>query len=227
MNADPSPSDRSVDDIAAELRAQMVEQQLIRRDIHDASVLEAMRRVPRHRFVPGATIETAYADHPIPIGHRQTISQPYIVALTTQLIVPQAEFRVLDIGTGSGFQAAVLAELVTSVISLEIVPELAVEAGSRLAELGYDNVEVHCDDAWHGWPSQAPFDAIVSAAAPEFVPPNLIEQLRPGGRLVMPIGRGRQSLVIVEKQPDGTTRTHNVCPVSFVPMTGAAESSST
>ena len=216
MTTDPPMS-------AEQLRDLMVERQLIQRDINDLQVLAAMRRVPRHRFVSGKPLETAYADYPIPIGHQQTISQPYIVALTTQLIEPQRRFRVLDVGTGSGYQAAVLAELVSDVISLEIVPHLAVDAESRLTELGYANIKVHCADAWHGWPDRAPFDAIVSAAAPEKVPPQLVEQLRVGGRLVMPVGRGRQSLVVVEKLDGETTRTRDVCPVSFVSMTGHAE----
>lgn len=218
MNTHPQKTSEQFRDL-------MVAQQLVRRDIDDPNVLAAMRRVPRHRFVPGKPLETAYGDHPIPIGHQQTISQPYIVALTTQLIRPEPQIRVLDIGTGSGYQAAVLAELVAEVVSLEIVPDLATAAQTRLAELGYQNIEVHCSDAWHGWPDSAPFDAIVSAAAPESVPPMLIDQLRPGGRLVMPIGRGRQSLVVVEKLDDHTTRTRDVCPVSFVPMTGHAERS--
>lgn len=208
---------------AEELRDLMVERQLAGRDIDNSQVLEAIRRVPRHRFVPNKSLETAYADHPIPIGHRQTISQPYIVALTTQLIQPQPHFRVLDVGTGSGYQAAVLAELVADIVSLEIIPELATESAERLNELGYQNIEVHCADAWHGWPDAAPFDAIVSAAAPKNTPPKLIQQLRVGGRLVMPVGRGRQSLIVVEKLDDRTTRTRDVCPVSFVPMTGHAE----
>jgi len=220
MNSEPLQPDRPVDEVCAELRCRMVEQQLLRRDITDERVLDAMRTVPRHEFIPDTPLVRAYADHPILIGHGQTISQPYIVALTTQLICPEPHFRVLDVGTGSGYQAAVLAELVAEVVSLEILPELAKSAQSRLVELGYSKVHVCNTDAFRGWPELAPFDAIVAAAAPEAVPPRLIEQLKPGGRLVMPVGRERQTLVVVEKRSDGTTQTRDVCPVSFVPMTG-------
>jgi protein-L-isoaspartate(D-aspartate) O-methyltransferase len=225
MNSEPLQPDRPVDEVCAELRCRMVEQQLLRRDITDERVLQAMRTVPRHEFIPDTPLERAHADHPISIGQGQTISQPYIVALTTQLIRPEPHFRVLDVGTGSGYQAAVLGELVAEVLSLEIVPELAKSARSRLVELGYSHVQVRNADAWRGWPeaAAAPFDAIVAAAAPETVPPRLIEQLRPGGRLVMPVGRERQTLVVVEKLTDGTTRTRDVCPVSFVPMTGGRD----
>ncbi len=223
MNSDPLQPDRPVDEVCAELRCRMVEQQLLRRDITDERVLQAMRKVPRHEFVPNTPLERAHADHPILIGEGQTVSQPYIVALTTQLIRPESHFRVLDVGTGSGYQAAVLAELVAEVFSLEILPELEKSAQSRLVELGYLHVQVRNANAWQGWSEAAPFDAIVAAAAPERVPPRLIEQLKPGGRLVMPVGRERQTLVVVEMRSDGTTQTREVCPVSFVPMTGGPD----
>jgi protein-L-isoaspartate(D-aspartate) O-methyltransferase len=223
MNSEPPQPNRPVDEVCAELRSRMVKQQLLRRDITDERVLEAMRKVPRHEFIPDTPLERAYADHPILIGQGQTISQPYIVALATQLIRPEPHFRVLDVGTGSGYQAAVLAELVAEVFSLEILPELAKSAQPRLVELGYSGVHVRNADAWRGWPEAATFDAIVAAAAPADIPPRLIEQLRPGGRLVMPVGRERQTLVVVEKRSDGTTQTRDVCPVSFVPMTGAPD----
>ena len=223
MNSDPLQPDRPVDEVCAELRCRLVEQQLLRRDITDERVLQAMRKVPRHEFVPNTPLERAHADHPILIGEGQTVSQPYIVALTTQLIRPESHFRVLDVGTGSGYQAAVLAELVAEVFSLEILPELEKSAQSRLVELGYLHVQVRNANAWQGWSEAAPFDAIVAAAAPERVPPRLIEQLKPGGRLVMPVGRERQTLVVDEMRSAGTPQTREVCPVSFVPMTGGPD----
>jgi protein-L-isoaspartate(D-aspartate) O-methyltransferase len=224
MNSEPLQTDHPDDEVATGFRSRMVEQQLLRRDITDERVLQAMRKVPRHAFIPDTPLERAYADHPIPIGQGQTISQPYIVALTTQLIRPEPHFRVLDVGTGSGYQAAVLAELNEDVFGLEIVPELAKSAQLRLVEVGYSGIQVRNADAWRGWPEAAPFDAIVAAAAPAEVPPRLIEQLKPGGRLVMPVGRERQTLVVVQKQSDGTTQTREVCPVAFVPMTGESDS---
>ena len=202
----------------------MVERQLIRRDITNEAVLHAMGHVPRHRFVPDVRLETAYADHPIPIGHGQTISQPYIVALMTQLVQPQPEFRALDVGTGCGYQAAVLATLVKEVCTMEIVRELAEAARQRFQELHFDNVETRCGDAWNGWVDRAPFDVIICAAAPEVVPPALIEQLKPGGRLVLPVGSGGQQLVLIQKSGESEISRSVIAPVSFVRMTGRAES---
>jgi len=205
------------------LRRRMVDVQIAAREITDERVLEVMRRVPRHLFVPESQRESAYADWPLQIGEGQTISQPYIVALMTQLARPKPESRALDVGTGSGYQAAVLAELCREVYSIEIIESLAADAGRRLAELGYRNVEVRCGDGYRGWPEHAPFDVIILAAAPSHIPEPLVEQLAPGGRLVLPVGGWSQELVVVEKQDDGTTRQWNEIGVVFVPMTGEAQ----
>jgi len=209
----------------AELRASMVERQLRGRDITDSRILRAMEKVPRHLFVPEESRHEAYRDGPLPIGYGQTISQPYIVALMTQLAHPRPEGRALDIGTGSGYQAAVLAELVEEVYSVEILPSLAEEAAARLKGLGYDKVVVRCADGYRGWPEQAPFDLIILAAAPDHVPQPLVDQLAPGGRLVLPVGELYQELVVVEKDARGAVRRRGVIPVRFVPMTGEAEGS--
>jgi protein-L-isoaspartate(D-aspartate) O-methyltransferase len=204
-------------------RAEMVAQQLAARDITDRQVLEAMGRVPRHEFVPAPMRPLAYADSPLPIGHGQTISQPYIVALMTQLTAPRPAHKALDIGTGSGYQAAVLAELVQDVYSIEIIEPLANEARQRLQSLGYKNIHVRCGDGYRGWPDEAPFDIIIVAAAPDHVPEPLIEQLAPGGKLVIPVGDQWQDLLVVEKADDGTVTRRQVAPVAFVPMTGEAQ----
>jgi protein-L-isoaspartate(D-aspartate) O-methyltransferase len=202
----------------------MVEGQLRARDITDRRVLEAMGHVPRHAFVPADLRSRAYDDGPLPIGSRQTISQPYIVALMTQLAAPRPDARALDIGTGSGYQAAVLAEVAREVYSIEIVPALADSARERLKALGYRNVTVRTGDGYRGWPEKAPFDVIILAAAAPDVPAPLVEQLAPGGRLVLPIdvGPGDQQLVVITKRPDGTITRRQVAPVAFVPMTGDA-----
>lgn len=211
-------------DPAAAARQAMVEEQLVARGIDDARVLDAMRRVPRHRFVPEALADQAYGDQPLPIGHDQTISQPYIVALMTQLARPAPGDRVLGVGTGSGYQAAVLAELAGEVYSIEIVTPLATRAALTLHRLGYSNVAVRSGDGYAGWPEHAPFDAIVVTAAPERIPPPLLEQLAPGGRLVIPVGplHATQELRVVEKREDGSLRERVVTPVRFVPLTGEA-----
>jgi protein-L-isoaspartate(D-aspartate) O-methyltransferase len=203
-------------------RRQMVEKQLRGRDITDQRVLEVMGRVPRHRLVAEQLQDAAYTDRPLPIDHGQTISQPYIVALMTQLAQPKATSRALDVGTGSGYQAAVLCELCKEVYSIEIVDGLAKQARQRLADLGYRNVQVRTGDGYRGWPEHAPFDLIIVAAAPDHVPRALVEQLAPGGRLVIPVGKFYQDLVVVEKQKDGKSREWTVAPVAFVPMTGEA-----
>jgi protein-L-isoaspartate(D-aspartate) O-methyltransferase len=187
----------------------------------DAAVLEAMRRVPRHLFIPPGQQPHAYENRPLPIGHGQTISQPYIVALMTDLMRPAKTHRVLEIGTGSGYQAAVLAELVQSVYTIEIVAPLAEEARARLARLGYANVSVRTGDGYKGWPEHAPFDAIMVTAGADAVPPPLVQQLKPGGRIVIPVGPAYsvQYLTVVEKQSDGSLRTRQVAPVRFVPFT--------
>jgi protein-L-isoaspartate(D-aspartate) O-methyltransferase len=203
----------------------MVEEQLARRDIRDPRVLEAMREVPRHEFVPRALRTRAYEDRALPIEGGQTISQPYIVALMTQLAEPRATDRALDVGTGSGYQAAVLSRLVERVWSVEIVPELAATARERLERLGFANVEAREGDGYRGWPEHAPFDVIVLAAAPDHVPPALKAQLGVGGRLVLPVGPrpGEQRLLKIVKVAEGRFVESEVTPVSFVPMTGEAE----
>ncbi len=205
-------------------REEMLTRHLAARDIHDPLVLEAMRSVPRHEFVPPDLRDAAYFDRPLPIGSGQTISQPYIVALTTQLARPTPSSRALDVGTGSGYQAAVLAEIVDEVYSIEIVESLADEGRQRLERLGYRNIVVQHGDGYRGWPEEAPFDLIVVAAAPDHIPQPLIDQLAPGGRLVIPVGDRHQRLMLVVKQQDGTVESTAITPVAFVPMTGEAES---
>lgn len=191
----------------------------------DPRVLDVLGKVPRHRLVPEAQRAHAYANRPLPIGHGQTISQPYIVALMTDLARPRPGDRVLEIGTGSGYQAAVLAELVGRVYSIEIVPPLARRAAADLQALGYANIELREGDGYYGWPEQAPFDAIVVTAAAASIPPPLIEQLKPGGRMVIPVGGQfhTQMLMLVEKQDEGRVRSRQILPVRFVPLTGAGE----
>lgn len=204
-------------------RESMVEKQLRARDIRDPHVLKAMTAVPRHEFVPENLQSSAYRDHPLPIGNGQTISQPYIVALMTQLAAPTADSRALDVGTGSGYQAAVLGEIVDQVFSIEIVASLAEQAERRLKRLGYQNIEVRHGDGYQGWPDQAPFDLIMVAAAPDHIPQPLVEQLAPGGRMIIPVGEFAQVLTVILKLPDGSTEEKNVAPVAFVPMTGQAQ----
>ncbi len=188
-------------------------------------VLAVMDQVPRHLFVPEGVRDRAYADRPLRIGYGQTISQPLIVALMTQMAEVGPDARVLEIGTGSGYQAAVLSPLVEEVCTIEIIPELGEAATERLAGLGYDNVRPRVGDGYFGWPDCGPFDAILVTAAAGHVPPPLVEQLKPGGRMVIPVGSvyGAQYLTIVEKLPDGTARTRQVLPVRFVPLTRSEE----
>ncbi len=207
----------------ADARQRMVEHDLRGRDITNRRVIEAVGRVRRQLFVPDDLAASAYADRPLPIGYGQTISQPYIVALMTQLADPQPDARALDIGTGSGYQAAVLAELCKEVYSIEIIEPLADDARQRLARLGYKNVTVRCGDGYRGWKEKAPFDVIIVAAAPDHVPQPLIDQLAPGGRLVIPVGRLFQELLVVEKDEQGRVSRRSVAGVAFVPMTGEAE----
>jgi protein-L-isoaspartate(D-aspartate) O-methyltransferase len=216
---------RDPEDGHAQRRREMVRSQLAGRDITDPRVLAVMSQLPRHRFVPPDLVELAYADRPLPIGHGQTISQPYIVGLMTQLVRPGPGMKALDIGTGSGYQAAVLARLVDRVYSIEIVCPLAREARQRLAELELGNVEVLCGDGYRGWPEHAPFDLIVVAAAPDHVPQPLVDQLAPGGRMVLPVGRYDQRLLLLEKAADGSVQRREISLVAFVPMTGEAEQS--
>lgn len=187
-----------------------------------AGVLRALERVPRHAFVPDAEHTRAYWNGPLPIGHGQTISQPFIVALMTELLTTAPGHVVLEVGTGSGYQAAVLARLVARVHSLEIITDLGLQAASRLREMGLDNVEVHLADGYLGWPEAAPYDGIIVTAAAPHVPPPLVEQLKPGGRLVIPVGRSgwSQTLKLLEKTDAGDIRARDILDVAFVPLTG-------
>jgi protein-L-isoaspartate(D-aspartate) O-methyltransferase len=205
-------------------RNRMVERQIANRGISDAATLDAMRTVRRHLFVPPQRTSQAYDDSPLPIGYGQTISQPYIVALMTELVEPKPGMRVLEIGTGSGYQAAVLAEIVDTVYTIEIVEPLGMTAAGVLEENGYTNVLVKLADGYHGWEEYAPFDAIVVTAAAEHIPPPLIQQLAPGGRMIIPVGSPyfTQNLMLVEKDGE-RVRTRNVLPVRFVPFTRAEE----
>ncbi len=212
-------------DDPAEVRRLMVEQQIIARGVQDPRVLDAMRAVPRHFFVPVGLIDEAYGDYPLPIGHGQTISQPYIVALMTELLRLQPGQKVLEIGTGSGYQAAILAHITTNVFTIEIVKALADEARERLAQFAIPAGRVICGDGYLGLPDEAPFDGIMVTAAPDHVPKPLLDQLRPGGgRLVIPVGEtfGHQELKVIEKREDGTLSESNIIPVRFVPLTGDA-----
>jgi protein-L-isoaspartate(D-aspartate) O-methyltransferase len=203
----------------ARARQEMVEGQLKGRDITDARVLAAMAKVPRHRFVGSAFAGEAYADRPLPIEHGQTISQPYIVALMTQLLELQGPERVLEVGTGSGYQAAILAELAKQVYTIEILPALAKSAAARLRALGYANVETRAGDGYQGWPDQAPFDAIVVTAGASHIPQPLVAQLKEGGRLVIPVDAavGYQVLLQCRKERGQLTK-RSIAPVRFVPL---------
>lgn len=203
-------------------RNEMVERQIAGRDVTNERVLEAMRTVPRHVFVPLQDRSRAYDDRPLPIGHKQTISQPYIVAAMAQLADLTKDERVLEIGSGSGYGAAVLSRLAKSVDTIEIIEPLGEGAKSTIAALGYSNITVHIGDGYRGLPSKAPFDAIVVTAAPSEVPPALVEQLAIGGRLVIPVGKDHQRLEVYVKTEKGVER-HFVFDVSFVPMTGEAQ----
>jgi protein-L-isoaspartate(D-aspartate) O-methyltransferase len=200
-------------------RQRMVDEQLRGRDITSAAVIDAMRHVPRHRFVPEEERGSAYTDYPLPIGFGQTISQPYIVAFMSQALELTKQHRVLEIGTGSGYQAAVLGELAGEVYTIEIVGPLADRARTTLEELGYANVHVRTGNGYAGWPEAAPFDRIIVTAAPDEVPPALIAQLEPDGLMVVPVGIGEQVLQVMRKTPEGMVTTRTL-PVRFVPMTG-------
>ncbi len=202
-----------------DLRERMVQQQIAARGLTDPAVRGALRSVPRHRFVPEVSPELAYADRPLPIGHDQTISQPYIVARMTALVRPDSADRVLEVGTGSGYQAAVLASIVDSVYTIEIIPDLAASATKRLRRLGYHNVVVRNGDGFDGWPARAPFDAVVVTAAPDAIPPPLFDQLAEGGRMVVPVGPagGPQDLTLVTND-DGKLTRRTLAPVRFVPF---------
>jgi protein-L-isoaspartate(D-aspartate) O-methyltransferase len=203
----------------AEQRRRMVEEHIRARGIQDRRVLDAMRKVPRHRFVPPTQAQLAYADHPLPIGFEQTISQPYIVAYMSEAAQVTAQKKVLEIGTGSGYQAAILGELAREVYTIEIIPELAEQARTTLTELGYQNVHVRAGNGYLGWPEQAPFDAIVVTAAPDEVPQALIDQLAVNGKMVIPVGTGEQEMLVITRTPEGVVQRRTM-PVRFVPMTG-------
>jgi protein-L-isoaspartate(D-aspartate) O-methyltransferase len=206
--------------VADARRGQMVDQQIRARGIGNARVLAALRKVPRERFVPDALRERAYDDTPLPIGYDQTISQPYIVAYMTEALGLEPDDTVLEIGTGSGYQAAVLGELARRVYTIEIVPELASRAAGTLKDLGYTNIQVRAGDGYAGWPEQAPFDRILVTAAPEQIPTPLLDQLAPGGRLVIPVGEQGQTqwMTIVDKTEQGVVSRRTI-PVQFVPFT--------
>ncbi len=200
-------------------RAMLVQEHIEKRGIRNPEVLRVIRMVPRHEFVPSKMRDFAYEDRPLSIGYGATISQPYIVAAMSELLEPKPDHKVLEIGTGSGYQAAVLGHLVRDVYSIEIVPELAKSAGETLRRLGYKNVSVKHGDGYKGWPEQAPFDGIILTAAPPEVPQPLIDQLKRGGLLVAPIGGSMdQQLIVIEKMIDGRIRRRTVFPVMFVPM---------
>lgn len=188
--------------------------------VRDAATRAAMRAVPRHEFVPEEHVRRAYGDHPLPIGYGQTISQPYIVAFMTEILNPTPGMKVLEVGTGSGYQAAVLAEIGCEVYTVEIFAALATSARQRLERLGYGNVTARHADGHYGWVEEAPFDAVIVTAAAGHIPPALVEQLRPGGRMVIPVGSvyGVQNLILVEKHSEDDVRTRNLLPVRFVPM---------
>lgn len=204
----------------AAARERMVRDDIEDRGVRNPAVLHAMRTVPRHLFVPGSHRGLAYSDQPLPIGYSVTISQPYIVAWMTELLEPSKKHKALEIGTGSGYQAAVLAGLVDHVYTIEIVPELAESSAEKLRELGYRNVTVREGDGYKGWPEEAPFDLIILTAAPREVPKALIDQLARGGRLVAPVGKGpwSQELIVLDKRADGSIRRRSMGGVAFVPM---------
>lgn len=233
MNETPGPADPAPDPapgpIQAERRAAMVDavasevlwtNRYLGKSALDPRVIAALKAVPRHEFVPAHLLDRAYENRPLPIGHAQTISQPYIVAIMTDLLRPQPRHRVLEIGTGCGYQAAVLSLLVARVYSIETVPALAAEAAERLRRLGYANVTVRHGDGYLGWPEEQPFDGIIVTAAAPRLPQALVDQLGPGGRLVIPLGPpgDDQALVVVTKEADGTIDQREILPVAFVPM---------
>jgi protein-L-isoaspartate(D-aspartate) O-methyltransferase len=198
----------------------MVEEQLVAQGIRNEKVLQAMRRVPRHEFVPDDLRKYAYEDGPLPIGQGQTISQPYIVAFMTEVVDPKLPHKVLEIGTGSGYQAAVLAELVAEVYTIELLPALADKAKERLKQLGYKNIKVRQGDGYLGWKEEAPFDAVVVTCGADHVPKNLFEQLKPGGKMIIPVGESptNQWLRIITKGPKGERQEKDLLPVRFVPL---------
>jgi protein-L-isoaspartate(D-aspartate) O-methyltransferase len=207
------------EDIAALVRETRAE---VGKEAFDERVMDVIGKVPRHEFVPARQVRYAYDNRPLPIGYGQTISQPYIVALMTDLARTEPGDRVLEVGTGSGYQAAVMAHLANSVYTIEIIEPLGKQATERLRRLGYANVQVRVGDGYHGWPEHAPYDAILVTAAAGHIPPPLVRQLKPGGRMVIPVGAAFmvQQLMLVEKKADGAISTRQIMPVRFVPLTG-------
>ncbi len=214
--------EQSPEEIWRARRAKMVKEQIEDRGIKDSLVLAAMRKVPRHKFIPEEYVELAYVDGPLPIGSEQTISQPYIVAVMTELLKLKKGDKVLEIGTGSGYQCAVLCEIADSVYTIEIVEPLGLKANQTLKRLGYKNFELKIGDGYQGWPEKAPFEGIIVTAAPDHIPEPLYEQLKMGGRMVIPVGEANQELLVITKTERGMV-TESVLPVRFVRMTGEAE----
>jgi len=219
---DSMKKERAEEDIFGKQREAMVVTQIESRAVKDPLVLKAMREVPRHLFVPENLREVAYADGPLPIGEGQTISQPYIVALMTELLDLKGGEKVLEIGTGSGYQAAILAEIASEVYTIEIIKILADRAESTLKSMDYENITVRCGDGYQGWKEHAPFDGIMVTAAPDHIPQPLVDQLKIGARLVIPVGDLFQELIVVTRTKKGIEK-QGVIPVRFVPMTGEAE----
>lgn len=217
--SEPAAAQSQTTDPRAKERLMLVEEHIEKRGVRNPEVLRVMRTVPRHEFVPQEYRSEAYEDRPLSIGYGATISQPYIVAAMTELLEPQRTHKVLEIGTGSGYQAAVLSMLVKDLYSVEIVPELATRSAEVLKRLGYENVHVKQGDGYKGWPEHAPFDRIILTAAPPAVPQALLDQLKPGGKLVAPVGGNlNQELLVIDKSADGKIRRRTVFPVMFVPM---------
>lgn len=214
------PRQGTQEDPYTERRHRMVRTAIEGQGVRDSLTLYAMRTVPRHEFVPPEYTERAYGDHPLPLSHGQTISQPYIVAYMTEVLEPEPGMKVLEVGTGSGYQAAVLAATGARVFTIEIIGDLAASAARRLQRLGYEGVRTRHADGFFGWEEEAPFDAIIVTAAAGFIPPPLIEQLKPGGRMVIPVGSvyGTQNLILVEKAEGEEVRTETLMPVRFVPL---------
>lgn len=206
------------DDAARAARLRMIREQIIARGVEDPAVIAAVRAVPRHEFVPPEAQVHAYRDHPLPIGHAQTISQPYIVAYMTELLQARPHHRVLEVGTGSGYQTAILAEIAGEVFTVELNAQLAWRARELLTRLGYTQVRFRQGDGWRGWPEEAPFDRILVTAAPAEIPPAFVEQLRPGGRLLIPLGGSYQNLVLLTKDVRGEVRRQTLAEVRFVPL---------
>jgi protein-L-isoaspartate(D-aspartate) O-methyltransferase len=226
QSTEPSVFAQKSDDTTfLEQRISMVKTQIVERGVNDPHVIGAMKSVPRHKFVPDKYITSAYDDNPLPIGYGQTISQPYIVAYMTEVLNLRKTSTVLEVGTGSGYQAAILSPIVKQVYTIEIISELAKSAAIRLKDLGYDNVEVAIGDGYYGWNKYAPFDAIIVTAAAGHIPPPLLEQLKNNGRMVIPVGGSFtvQNLILISKDGDGNITTRNLIPVRFVPLTGSRD----